>query len=201
MPPRYGSPGIPFGNEVKIIDESGNDAADGQVGELLIRGDNVTKGYYKNPEATDQALDQDGWLHSGDLAYRDADGYFFISGRIKELIIKGGENIAPREIDDVLYQHEAVLEAAAFPLDDPHYGQEVMACVALKPGMSCSSEELGSVLSRTPGALQSTEKDHAIGIIAEGSFRQDSTIETRRSIFHRIRFGQGQQSERIHFLM
>lgn len=140
--PRYGSPGIAYGNEVKVVDEQGNDAPDGQVGELLIRGDNVTQGYYKNPEATSQALGADGWLHSGDLGYRDSDGYFFITGRLKELIIKGGENIAPREIDEALYQHPAVLEAAAFAVDDDHYGQEVMACVALKPGASCQAGEL-----------------------------------------------------------
>ncbi len=168
VPPRYGSPGIPFGNEVKIVDEAGNDAADGQVGELLVRGANVTKGYYKNPEATAQALDRDGWLHSGDLAYRDADGYFFISGRIKELIIKGGENIAPREIDDVLYQHEAVLEAAAFPLDDPHYGQEVMACVALKPGMICSSEELEAFCRERLGPYKAPKKIMQVESLPKG---------------------------------
>lgn len=142
--PRYGSPGVAFGNEVKVVDEQGNDAPDGQVGELLIRGDNVTRGYYKNPEATAQSLDEQGWLHSGDLGYRDEDGYFFITGRLKELIIKGGENIAPREIDEALYHHPAVLEAAAFGVDDDHYGQEVMACVALKPGASCAPGELES---------------------------------------------------------
>ena len=97
----------------------------------MIRGDNVMQGYYKNPEATAEALEGDGWLHTGDLAYEDEDGFFFITGRLKELIIKGGENIAPREIDDILYAHPAVLEAAAFGIDDEHYGQEVMASVAL----------------------------------------------------------------------
>ncbi|KAG1694721.1 Phosphate acetyltransferase [Nymphon striatum] len=115
MPPKtskYGSPGIAFGNEAKIIKDDGSDAPNGTIGELMIRGDNVMQ------------------------AYEDEDGFFFITGRLKELIIKGGENIAPREIDDILYGHPAVLEAAAFGIDDDHYGQEVMASVALCPGMT-----------------------------------------------------------------
>jgi len=140
--PKYGSPGFAVGNEAMIIDENGNEQINGQSGELMIRGDNVMKEYYKNPEVTASTLRSDGWLHTGDLAYEDEDGYFFITGRLKEIIIKGGENIAPREIDEALYQHNAVLEAAAFPIPDRNYGQEILACVALKPGASCSAEEL-----------------------------------------------------------
>ncbi len=140
--PKYGSPGFAVGNEAMIIDDQGKEQAKGQSGELMIRGDNVMKEYYKNPEVTAGTLRSDGWLHTGDLAYEDEDGYFFITGRLKEIIIKGGENIAPREIDEALYQHSAVLEAAAFPIPDRNYGQEILACVALKPGASCSAEEL-----------------------------------------------------------
>ncbi len=145
MPPaefKYGSPGKAYGNEAKIINDDGSDAPINKIGELMIRGDNVMQGYYKNPEVTADTITQDGWLHTGDLAYEDEDGFFFITGRLKELIIKGGENIAPREIDDILYGHPAVLEAAAFGIDDEHYGQEVMASVALCPGMEVSCEEL-----------------------------------------------------------
>lgn len=145
MPPaeiKYGSPGVAFGNEAMIMDENGNEPKKGEIGELMIRGDNVMQGYYKNPKATTETITSDGWLHTGDLAYEDNDGFFFITGRLKELIIKGGENIAPREIDDILYAHPAVLEAAAYGIDDEHYGQEVMACVALCPGMSATQEEL-----------------------------------------------------------
>lgn len=140
--PKYGSPGFAVGNEAMIIDDQGKEQIKGQSGELMIRGDNVMKEYYKNPEVTASTLREDGWLHTGDLAYEDEDGYFFITGRLKEIIIKGGENIAPREIDEALYQHSAVLEAAAFPIPDRNYGQEILACVALKPGASCSAEEL-----------------------------------------------------------
>lgn len=141
-PPKYGSPGIAIGNEAMIVDKDGNEQPRGEPGELMIRGDNLMKEYYKNPEATREALTEDGWLRTGDLAYQDSDDYFFITGRLKEIIIKGGENIAPREIDETLYLHNAVLEAAAFPVEDKAYGQEIYACVALKPGFECSAEEL-----------------------------------------------------------
>ncbi len=138
----YGSAGLPVGNEVTIFDENRNGCADNVIGEIVVRGDNVMKGYFNNPEATREALDENGWFHTGDLGYRDERGYIFVTGRLKELIIRGGENIAPREIDDVLYRHPAVFEAAAFGVPDPHYGQEVMACVTLKPDTQCSQTRL-----------------------------------------------------------
>ena len=103
----------------------------------MIRGPQVTPGYYKNPDATAAAFFPDHWLRSGDLGYRDTDGFFFVTGRIKELIIKGGENIAPREIDEALLRHPAVLDAAAVGIPDRHYGQDIMACVdrARRPAM------------------------------------------------------------------
>lgn len=152
--PKYGSPGIPFGNQAKIIAQDGSDCPVGVLGELMIRGANVTKGYYKNPQATADALEPDGWLHTGDVAMRDEDGFYFITGRIKELIIKGGENIAPREIDEALYAHPAVLEAAGFGVPDNRYGQEVMACVALKPSVSCSESELSELLESHLGRFK-----------------------------------------------
>jgi long-chain acyl-CoA synthetase len=139
---KYGSPGRAFGNEAKVVNKDGRSLPPGQIGEIMIRGDNVMKGYYKAPDITAQTLEPDGWLHTGDLGYVDTDGFYFITGRLKELIIKGGENIAPREIDEVLYKHPAVLEAAAVGIPDAHYGQEIMACVVLKPGHRCTEQEL-----------------------------------------------------------
>ena len=140
---KIGSPGQAFGNEGKVIDPATGAAQPaGVVGELMVRGDNVMKGYYKDPENTAKTLEPDGWMHTGDLGYIDADGFVFVTGRIKELIIKGGENIAPREIDEALLKHPAVLEAAAVGMPDAHYGQEIMACVVLKPGMHCTLDEL-----------------------------------------------------------
>lgn len=145
MPPgpaKPGSPGKAYGNEARIVDTDGKVLGPFETGELMIKGNNVMKGYYKNPEATQAAFDGEGWLHTGDLAYRDEDGFFFVTGRIKELIIKGGENIAPREIDDVLHRHQAVHEAAAFGVPHPDYGQNVMAAVVLKTGCHAVEEEL-----------------------------------------------------------
>ncbi len=140
---KIGSPGTAYGNEAKVIDPAtGREQSRGTPGELMVRGDNVMTGYYKDPENTANTLEPDGWLHSGDLGYMDDDGFVFVTGRIKELIIKGGENIAPREIDEALLKHPAVLEAAAVGIPDANYGQEIMACVILKPGMECSVETL-----------------------------------------------------------
>lgn len=161
LPPekiKYGSPGRAVGNEAKIADEAGNECSYGVIGELMIRGDNVTREYYKNPEATSSTIESDGWLHTGDLGYQDEDGFFFITGRIKELIIKGGENIAPREIDEALYEHPSVLEAAGFGLPCDRYGQDVFACVALKEGTSCDETELKSFLENKLGKFKSPRR-------------------------------------------
>ena len=139
---RVGSVGRASGCEARIIDTACMPLPDGQRGEIAIRGPNVMRGYYKNDAATTAAFTPDGWLRSGDLGHRDADGFFFVTGRLKELIIKGGENIAPREIDEVLLAHPAVLDAAAVGMPDKHYGQEVLAAVVLREGMVCSEDEL-----------------------------------------------------------
>jgi acyl-CoA synthetase (AMP-forming)/AMP-acid ligase II len=139
---RIGSVGRPSGCEARIADADGRSLADGETGEILVRGPQVMLGYYKNEEATRATFHADGWLRTGDLGHRDADGFFFVTGRIKELIIKGGENIAPREIDEALLGHPAILEAAAVGIPDPHYGQDIMACVVLRPEARCSEAEL-----------------------------------------------------------
>jgi long-chain acyl-CoA synthetase len=139
---KLGSVGKASGCEARIIDSNLLPVADGQTGEVAIRGPNVMPGYYKNEAATRAAFTLEGWLRTGDLGHRDADGFFFITGRIKELIIKGGENIAPREIDETLLRHPAVLDAAAVGIPDRHYGQEIMACVILRPGHTADETTL-----------------------------------------------------------
>ena len=139
---KIGSVGRASGGEARIIGADLEPLPDGQTGELAIRGPHVMRGYYKNPEASAAAFTRDGWLRTGDLGHRDADGFFFVTGRIKELIIKGGENIAPREIDEALLAHPAVLEAAAVGLPDARYGQEILACIVLRDGLpsDCATE-------------------------------------------------------------
>jgi long-chain acyl-CoA synthetase len=139
---KYGSPGQAVGNRVKIVDGTGKEVAPDVVGEIMVKGDNVMKEYYKAPMETSDAFEPGGWLRTGDMGYLDKDGFVFVTGRLKELIIKGGENIAPREIDEALYRHPAVLEAAAVGIPDPHYGEEILACVALRPGKTCSESDM-----------------------------------------------------------
>jgi sulfoacetate-CoA ligase len=139
---KYGTPGLPLGVEARVVDPAGNVLGVGERGEIELRGANVMLGYYKAPDATAAAIRAGGWLATGDLGHRDEDGFYFITGRLKELIIKGGENIAPREIDEALLAHPAVLEAAAVGVPDDDYGQEILACVVLKTGAHCSEQEL-----------------------------------------------------------
>jgi surfactin family lipopeptide synthetase A len=145
LPPgenKIGTPGLPWGFEAKIVDREGVELPAGKSGEVVIRGAAVMQGYYKQPEETASVLGPDGWLHTGDLADRDEDGYFFVVGRSKELIIKGGVNIAPRQIDDVLESHPAVLEAAAVGVPDHYLGEDVVAFVVPRSGVSCDEKEL-----------------------------------------------------------
>ena len=128
------------------------------VGELVIRGSNLLDLLLQEP-GRDRIIDQrQGWFYTGDLGRKDGEGYIFITGRSKELIIRGGENIAPREIDDVLYQHEAILEAAAVGVDDENYGQEVVACVVIRDGYECGEEELKAFCEAGVGQLQGAER-------------------------------------------
>ena len=135
----------------------GKPLADGKIGEILIRGPQVMPGYYKNDEATAACVLPASWLRTGDLGHRDADGFFFVTGRIKELIIKGGENIAPREIDEALLRHPAVLDAAAVGIPDRHYGQEIMACVIVRERRSTAPRTSCATSATRARALQDAQ--------------------------------------------
>ena len=138
---RPGSCGMPIGNEMRVVDDDDNEVADGELGEIVLRGENILKGYYKNDEATTTAF-RGGWFHTNDIGYRDKDGFFYIVDRKSDMIIRGGENIYPREIDEVLYQHEAVAAAATIGVPDTLYGEEVAAFVVLKEGSEATEEEI-----------------------------------------------------------
>ena len=132
-----------YGVECKIVDpETGEDLPDNMDGEFVARGYNIMKGYYKMPEATAAAIDKDGWLHTGDLARRLPDGNYKITGRIKDMIIRGGENIYPKEIEDFIYTHPKVQDVQVIGVPDKQYGEEIMACVIRKPGEDCTAEEI-----------------------------------------------------------
>jgi fatty-acyl-CoA synthase len=128
---------------VKLIDPaSGATLGDNEQGEFCARGHGVMIGYYKNPEATAAAIDPEGWLHTGDLAVRRPDGYFHITGRIKDMVIRGGENIYPREIEEFLFRHPAVEQAAVVGVPDPKYVEELCAWIKLRPGQTATEDEI-----------------------------------------------------------
>ena len=132
-----------FGVECKIVDpETNEDLPDEVDGEFVARGYNIMKGYYKMPEATAAAIDENGWLHTGDLARRTKKGYYKITGRIKDMIIRGGENIYPKEIEDFLYTHPKVTDVQVIGVPDKQYGEEIMACIILNDGETSSEEEI-----------------------------------------------------------
>jgi long-chain acyl-CoA synthetase len=132
-----------WGVEVAIAEPSGRRLGPGEsnVGEVLVRGFNVMKGYYANPSATAEVL-RDGWLHTGDLGYLDEDGFLYLVDRLKDLIIRGGYNVYPREVEEVLYAHPAVAEAAVIGRPDDRLGEEIVAVVAFHPGASASADDL-----------------------------------------------------------
>ncbi|MGY1592548.1 long-chain fatty acid--CoA ligase [Geodermatophilus sp. SYSU D00708] len=137
-----GTIGTPIrGVEMRLVDDEGRDVRADEVGEIAIRGENVMKGYWRKPEETAKAI-PDGWFRTGDLARRDADGYYAIVDRKKEMIIRGGYNVYPREIEEALYEHPAVAEAACVGVPHPDLGEEVAAAVALKPGAQADPAEL-----------------------------------------------------------
>jgi acyl-CoA synthetase (AMP-forming)/AMP-acid ligase II len=148
---KIGSVGKPIGVDARVVAPDGSVLRDGQHGEIQVRGPNVMLEYFRAAKDAVNVVDSEGWLATGDLGYRDNDGFYFVTGRLKELIIKGGENIAPREIDEALLRHPAVLEGAAVGIPDDKYGQEILACVVLKPQFVLTEAELRAHCERELG--------------------------------------------------
>ena len=161
LPPatrKIGSPGHAWGNEVTILSADLNPVGPETEGEIAVRGPNVMRGYFRDPDATDAAMTKDGWFRTGDLGRIDADGYVFVTGRLKELIIKGGENIAPREVDEALYAHPDVIEAAAYARPCPVYGERVEAAVKLRDGSKATEADLVTLCVTRLGRFKSPDR-------------------------------------------
>lgn len=171
LPPgvrKIGSPGIAFGNEVEIMDHNMAPCPPAVEGEIAVRGPNVMAGYLKNAEATKDTF-AGNWLLTGDLGRKDKDGYLFVTGRLKELIIKGGENIAPREIDEALYSHADVIEAAAFARPCQTYGERVEAAVRVREGSALTDEKLRGICVEKLGVFKSPDKIHFMSELPKGA--------------------------------
>jgi long-chain acyl-CoA synthetase len=149
-----GSIGIPLPNiDAVIMDsETGRSLPPGEIGEIMIKGPNVMKGYWNRKDET-EAIFHDGWMHTGDLGYMDEKGYFYIADRSKDLVVASGFNVYPREVEEVLYKHEAVLEAAVVGVPDEYRGENVAAVVTLKPGFTASDETRASIIARCKSEL------------------------------------------------
>jgi acyl-CoA synthetase (AMP-forming)/AMP-acid ligase II len=167
---KYGTPGLPCGVDARVVHpETSALLANDVIGELQLRGANLMLGYYNDPEKTRDAITPDGWLRTGDLGYRDDDGFYFVTGRIKELIIKGGENIAPREIDEALLAHPAVLEAAAVGIPDDNYGQDILAAIVLKPEAQVSEAALREHCARLLGKYKTPKTFRFVDELPKGA--------------------------------
>jgi acyl-CoA synthetase (AMP-forming)/AMP-acid ligase II len=158
---RTSSVGLPTGVEVRVVGEDGKEVQSGSVGEILVRGVTVTRGYLNNPEANASSF-VDGWYRTGDLGSKGADGYIFLKGRLKEMINRGGEKISPRDIDEVLLSHPKVLDAASFGEPDAMYGEIVEAAVILSPGMQATEAELEDYCRKRLSAFEVPEKIYIV---------------------------------------
>jgi long-chain acyl-CoA synthetase len=164
-----GSIGLPVaGVELRLLDSNGDDTGPGEIGEIAIRGENVMKGYWGRPEATAEAI-PDGWFRTGDMATVDEDGYYFIVDRKKDLIIRGGYNVYPREIEEVLYAHPAVAEVAVIGISHHHLGEEVGAAVALRSGVTVGVEELREFVKERVAAYKYPRHVWLVSDLPKGS--------------------------------
>ena len=145
---------------MRLVDAEGRDVPAGERGEILFRGPGITPGYFNNPDATRSAIDADGWLHSGDVGRRDAEGYYYIVDRIKDMYISGGENVYPAEVEAVLTDHAAVLEAAVLGVPDERWGEVGHAVIRLRPGRRLRCRDAARLRALAPCRLQGAQARH-----------------------------------------
>ncbi len=165
---KIGSTGLPCGNSVRLRDAEGEDCKNGVEGEIEVRGPNLMRTYLNDEQATREAFSADGWYRKVDMGYRDGSGYVYVTGRIKEIIIKGGENISPREIDDVLYRFPGILEAAAIAVPDPEYGEDIAACVVPHPGQQFDENALRDFCINALGQYKSPRNIYVLEELPKG---------------------------------
>ncbi|MDO5628189.1 MAG: AMP-binding protein, partial [Mobilicoccus sp.] len=170
---KAGSVGVPVrGVEMKLfpVADDDSDSSDGEgLGEIAIRGENIMAGYWNKPDATAAAIDEDGWFRSGDLGRVDEDGYFYIVDRAKDLIIRGGYNVYPREIEEVLYEHPDVSEVAVVGMTDDHYGEEIGAYVVAREGATIEVEELREFVKERVAAYKYPRVIRVIEALPKGA--------------------------------
>ena len=178
------------GIDVRIVDDAGKEVAVGQTGELVARGANVMRGYWNNPKETNLAF-RDGMFRTGDIGYQDAEGYFYLLDRLKDMIVTGGENVYSGEVEAVIYQHPAVREVAVFGIPDPKWGELVMASVVLKPGATLTADELISFCRRSlanykvPRRVEFSETDlpkNGSGKILKKNLREHFWTDRERAV-------------------
>jgi long-chain acyl-CoA synthetase len=185
-PRKVGSIGTPIeGVQMRVVDLDGAEVPQGQTGEIQIRGHNVMKGYWNLPEATKATITPDGWLATGDVGRVDEDGYFYIVDRTKDMIIRGGYNVYPREIEEVLYEHPAVAEAAVIGIPHDSLGEEVGAAVALKEGERLEPEELRDYVKARVAAYKYPRHVWLVDALPKGPTgkiqKRDITVPTTES--------------------
>ena len=177
-PRKAGSIGTPVrGVQMRVVDGDGHEVPQGDVGEIVIRGHNVMKGYWHRPEDTAKAI-PDGWFRTGDMAWVDEDGYYYIVDRKKDMIIRGGYNVYPREIEEVFYEHPAVAEAAVIGLPHPALGEEVGAAVVLKPGADVTAEELRDHVKAQVAAYKYPRKVWIVNELPKGRPERSSNVRS-----------------------
>jgi long-chain acyl-CoA synthetase len=155
QPTKPGSVGTPVeGAEMRLVDLRGEDVPIGEIGEVLVRSPGLMRGYWQNPAATRAAIDEDGWFATGDVGYRDSDGYLFLVDRKKDTILRGGYSVYPREVEEALYQHPAVAEAAVVGVPDARLGEEVVAVVVARPGAIADPDEIGAFVRERVAAYK-----------------------------------------------
>ena len=150
--------------EMKVVDEAGNDLPPGEIGEIVARGPRVMSGYWKDEEKTAKTIDKDGWVHTGDMGYVDEDGYFYLAGRATDMIIRGGENISPEEVENVLHSHPKIEEAAVIGVPDEEWGEVPQAVVVLREGETATAEE---IMEYCRANLSSFKRPRSVVFVAE----------------------------------